>query len=223
MSQAMKQMAQAMQGQKGMGQQGMDAMTQMMDELGQMQGMAGEMNAADAAMNEALAQLAAMGSGQCSGGGSDSKDKDRLAMLSMEPGEWSAGETQGRQGNSGRSGGPGQGNGGVGPQGGEDGQLQRERVNTRNTGQGPMIASSLVEGVGIRGDSVAEFQSVVESASNAAAEALETRAVRREYHRAIQAYFGRWLPEAAQGGAPVAEEPVEDARDAGSPPAPPAP
>lgn len=220
MSQAMQQMAQAMQGQEGMGQQGMDAMGQMMSELSQMQQMAGEMNNLDQAMNEAMAQLAAMGGGSCSGG--DDKDKQRLAQMWEQPGEWSAGDTQGRQGN-GRSGGPGQGNGGRGPEGGDDADLNQERSPTRNTGQGPIIASSLVEGVGIRGDSVAEFQAVAESASNAAAEALETRQVRREYHRAIQTYFGRWLPEAARSAAPAPTGPAEDARDAGAPAAPPAP
>jgi len=213
MGQAMQQMAQAMQSQQGMGQESMDAMGQMMGELGQMQSMASEMNAADAAMNEAMAQLAFMGGGSCSGG--DSKDKDRLANMSQEPGEWSAGETQGNMG-QGRSGGPGQGDGGRGPDGGEDGQLQQERSPTRNTGQGPIIASSMVEGIGIRGDSVAEFQAVAESASTAAAEALETRQVRREYHRAIQMYFGR-LAREGQQNQPL-PPPAEDARDAGARP-----
>lgn len=213
MSQAMQQMAQAMQSQEGMSQEGMDAMSQMMGELSQMQQMSSEMNAMDAAMNEAMAQLAAMGGGSCSGG--DSKDKDRLAAMSQEPGEWSAGETQGRTGSTGRSGGAGQGDGGRGPDGGEDGQLQRERTPTRNTGQGPVIASSLVEGVGIRGDSVAEFQSVTESASTAAAEALETRQVRREYHKAVQMYFGRLAREAAEQNAPPPAGPAQDAPDAG--------
>mgnify|MGYP000060360206 CR=1 FL=1 len=218
MSQAMQQMAQSMQqgGQQGMSQESMEAMQQMMDQMSQMQGMAGEMNNMDAAMNEAMAQLAAMGAGSCSGGGeNDSKDKDMLAQFSQEPGEWSEGETQGRQGN-GRSGGPGQGNGGRGPDGGEDGQLEQQRSPTRNTGQGPVIASSLVQGVGIRGDSVAEFQSVTESASTAAAEALETRSVRREYHKAVQMYFGRLAQEAARERAPVPAGPAEDAPDAGS-------
>ena len=165
----------------------MSAMQQMLDELSQMQQMSDAMAASEAAMNEAMAQLMAMGGGACSAG--DSKDKDRLMALSQQAGEWSAGETQGNQG-AGNSGGPGQGDGGVGPDGGEDGQLERHRSPTRNTGQGPIIASTLVDGVGIRGDSVAEFQAVAAAASAAAAEALETRQVRREYHRAIQAYFG---------------------------------
>lgn len=221
MSQSMQQMAQAMQqaGQQGaMSPEAMEAMQAMMDQMNQMQGMASEMNNMDAAMNEAMAQLAAMGSGSCSGGGDD-KDKDRLANMSQEPGQWSEGETQGRTG-SGQSGGPGQGDGGRGPDGGEDGQLEQQRSPTRNTGQGPVIASSLVEGVGIRGNSVAEFQSVTESASTAAAEALETRAVRREYHKAVQTYFGRLAAEAARTAPPTPAGPAEDAPDAGAAPRP---
>lgn len=188
MGQCMSQMAQAMsESSQGLSPDAMSAMQQMLDELSQMQQMSDAMAASEAAMNEAMAQLMAMGGGACSAG--DSKDKDRLMALSQQAGEWSAGETQGNQG-AGNSGGPGQGDGGVGPDGGEDGQLERHRSPTRNTGQGPIIASTLVDGVGIRGDSVAEFQAVAAAASAAAAEALETRQVRREYHRAIQAYFG---------------------------------
>ena len=219
MGQSMQQMAQAMQGQQGqqgepgMGEGGMQAMQQMLDQMSQMQQMAGEMNNLDSAMNEAMAQLAAMGSGACQGGEGD-KDKDRLAALwDQESTNWSEGETQGRTG-SGVGGGPGQGDGGRGPSGGEDGTLERHRSNVRNTGQGPVIASSLVEGIGIRGDSVAEFQAVAETASNAAAEALETRQVPREYRRSVQAYFGRLAEEAARQNQPAPQEPAQEAPDA---------
>ncbi|MCA9287886.1 MAG: hypothetical protein KDA05_04830 [Phycisphaerales bacterium] len=220
MGQSMQQMAQAMQGQQGqqgeqgMGQEGMQAMQQMLDQMSQMQQMAGEMNNLDSAMNEAMAQLAAMGAGQCQGGGEGNKDKDRLAALwDQEASNWGEGETQGRTG-TGPGGQAGQGDGGRGPSGGEDGNLQQHRSNVRNTGQGPVIASSLVDGIGIRGDSVAEFQAVAETAGNAAAEALETRQVPREYRRSVQAYFGRLAQEAARQSQQPPQEPAQDAPDA---------
>lgn len=68
--------------------------------------------------------------------------------------------------------------------------------NGQNRG-GPVIASSLVYGTQVRGESTAAFSEAVRSAETEAAEAIESRRVPREHEAAVKAYFGR-LKQAAE-------------------------
>ena len=69
------------------------------------------------------------------------------------------------------SGGPGKGMGNSPDAAPTDFMLKKERAEVQTTNEGPVIASTMVQGSQIRGESTATFSSVVESASTQAAEA----------------------------------------------------
>ena len=71
--------------------------------------------------------------------------------------------------------------------------------NNANRG-GPVIASTLVYGTQVRGESTAAFSDAVRSAETEAAEALESRRVPREHEAAVKAYFGRLKRAAESAG-----------------------
>jgi len=179
MSQAMGQMAKGMeQGDQQQASEGAQAMGEQLSQLEQMQS---EMDALEHAMSDCKSQLDALS--QCSNpGGNAGSESD--------------------QGGNGR-GGIRAGRGGV-PNLGEpsdpnaDYLLSREKAKVRVNQGGPVIASTLVYGSQIRGESSAAFASAVESASTQASEAIETRRVPRAYEAAVQRYFGR-LDQAAKG------------------------
>ena len=88
------------------------------------------------------------------------------------------------------SGGPGRGSG-LGPEEqAVDFTLRNEKA-TVNTGEGPVIASMLVQGSQIRGESTATFQQAVTAGRAEAAEAIEHSRVPRKYENAVRNYFGR--------------------------------
>ena len=185
MASAMSQMSQGM-GEQGMSQQGMQGMDEMADQLSQMEMMAEEMSGMNSALSETMKQLQAMGGqmgaqswSQCEGGG--------LGMSEPGPtGSWRGGDQIGMGPGSG---GPGQGMG-EGPEAeATDFALQREKASVQ-TVQGKIIASRLVFGEQVRGESMATFKAEVDSAIVEAADAIETNLVPRQYQGAVKHYFG---------------------------------
>lgn len=195
-AQAMGQMAQAMQ--QPNSQQAMDGMESMSGQLSQMEMMQSEMQSAQAAMSEVQQQLQQMGHGQCDNpGGAPGMGQSLADGQQGQSGDWQPG--QANQLGMG-SGGPGRGNG-MGPEGQPvDFIVRKERANV-DTGEGPIIASMLVQGSQVRGESRATFSTVVGSAQAQAAEALEQSRVPRRYESAVQGYFGR-LERAGEDPAP---------------------
>lgn len=187
MAQSMGQMA------AGMQQSNPDQMSQGLDsmsgQLSNMEMMQQEMNTLDQALGQCQGQLASLG--QCSGGGSgqgfgqDSKWG--------KTGQWAQGNSQGFGSGSG---GPGRGMG-AGPDAeAADYMLKKERAEVNTTNDGPVIASTMVQGTQIRGESTATFSSAVQSATTQAAEAIETKRVPRKHENAVQHYFGKLDNEA---------------------------
>lgn len=184
---AMGQMAQGLQNPSQSGQQAMDGAQAMGQQLSQMEMMQAEMQSAQMAMSEVQSQMQQMGQGMCENPGQGQGMN----------GAWRTGQNS-AMGNG--SGGPGRGNG-VGPQEQQtDYMLRTEKANV-NTGEGPVIASTLVHGAQIRGESKQTFSAVASSASAEAAEAIEHSRVPRRHESAVQHYFGR-LERAAESDAP---------------------
>jgi len=94
--------------------------------------------------------------------------------------------------------------------------LKKERADVQTTNEGPVIASTMVQGSQIKGESTATFSSVVESASTQAAEAIETKRVPRKHEAAVQQYFGR-LDKAAKEANGEKTKPAEQGSDATTP------
>lgn len=195
MAQAMDQMAQGMQ-QPGrqLDQQAMQGAMSMSGTLSGLEMAQQELNALNAAMSQAQGQLdrlsAAMAEGgmsQCFGGG-QGKGQGQI-------GRWAEGYALG---SGGGSGGPGRGNGASPEAEPADFAWQKEKANVA-TKDGPIIASMMVQGSQIRGESSAEFGAVVSAATVEMAEAIETRRIPREHESAVQHYFGR-LEAAANRG-----------------------
>ena len=78
-----------------------------------------------------------------------------------------------------------------------DYMLKKERADVQTTNEGPVIASTMVQGSQIRGESTATFSQAVQSATTQAAEAIETKRIPRKHESAVQEYFGR-LDQAAE-------------------------
>ncbi len=194
---AMSQMAQGLQNESQQGgQQSMDGAQAMSQQLSQMEMMQAEMQSAQMAMSECQSQMAQMGQGMCENPGSGQGMN----------GAWRMGQSTSMGSGSG---GPGRGNG-VGPQEQQTDYMVRTEKANVNTGEGPVIASTLVHGAQIRGESRQTFSAVASSASAEAAEAIEHSRVPRRHEAAVQHYFGR-LERAATSGDDAAGE-----ADAGS-------
>lgn len=180
MSESMSQMAQGMQNQdQSQAQQGAESMSEQLSALENMQS---EMQSLENAMQQTQQQLQQLAECQNPGMGD------------------SAGE-QTAQGNG--VGGLRAGSGGVPDFGGEPNQpqgdytLSREQTRVNIQEGGPIIASTLVQGAQVKGESTAAFSSAVKSAKTRASEAIETKRVPREYESAVQKYFGRLEEDAA--------------------------
>lgn len=207
MSQAMGQMAQGMQsGSEPQMGQGLEAMS---GQLSNMEKMQSEMQSLEAAMGECSGQMASLcenpGTGQASGQGSHWGPN----------GQFMRGETM-SQGSG--SGGPGKGMGAGPDEQATDFVLKNEKATVNTTGQGPVIASTLVYGSQVRGESTASFSAAVTSAQARAAEAIETKRVPREHEQAVKAYFGR-LRDAANaesGATKTGDAPAQQGEDAGN-------
>ncbi|MBM4108203.1 MAG: hypothetical protein FJ255_05250 [Phycisphaerae bacterium] len=182
LGQALSDMARAMAQQGGLGQQGAEAMAEAGQALSDMEMLSQEMNGLSAALEETQAQLESLcegGSGQCDG--------DMMMAGAAGIGEWEEGESD-RQGTG--SGGPGKGMGPSTADSPASFKIDKTKQNVGNKG-GPIIASRLVFGEQVKGESVAEFASAVESGTHSAAEALESNVIPRELHNAVKHYFGR--------------------------------
>ncbi len=188
MSQAMGQMAQGMQsGNPQQAAAGSDAMNAQLSDLENMQQ---EANSLESAMNQAQQQLNELS--QCSGGGSNPGGGQQAQWASS--GQFAEGNSQGLGSGSG---GPGQGLG-AGPQEqGADFTINKEHASVRTTSEGPVIASTMVNGSQIIGESTAVFSDAVTNAKTQASEAIETKRIPRQYESAVQSYFGR-LDKAAK-------------------------
>lgn len=207
MSQAMGQMAQGMQaGNESQAGEGLDSMGGQLSNLEQLQS---EMASLEQAMGECQGQMAGMcenpgnGMGQTAGQGSQWGNN----------GQFQQGQAMSQGSGSGKA---GQGLGAGPDEAAADFVLKTEKANVSTTGEGPVIASTLVYGSQVRGESTAAFSEVVGSAEAQAAEAIETKRVPREHEEAVKAYFGR-LKKAAeqQSGTPATSKPAEQGKDAG--------
>lgn len=199
LGQALSDMARAM-GQQGgsLGQMGAEAMAMAGQALSEMEMLSQEMDALGAALEETQAQLASL----CQGGSGGRCEGD--LMMAGEPriGEWAEGESD-RMGSG--SGGPGKGMGPSTADSPADFKIDRTRQQVAHKG-GPIIASRLVFGEQVRGESVAELAEAVQSGTHSAAEALESHVIPRELHAAVKHYFGR-LESRVKAQTPTATEP----------------
>ncbi len=198
MAQAMRQIAQAMgeqgqqQGQQGQSQRASQGMDQLGQSLSEMEQLAQDMAGLDETFQQAMAEMASLG---------ESMGQESWAQLAGgmqgegQPGDWRPGDPQdGGQG----SGGPGQQGGSRSPEAQEAPFTLEARRSPVHTRGGPVIGSRFVYGEQVVGEARAGFTEAVEQSGKAAAEALETRRVPREYHDAVKRYFGR-LERTARG------------------------
>jgi len=204
MASAMGQMASAMSDQGQQGQQGEQgqAMSAMSDQLSAMEAAQQEAQNLAAAMGECQSQMSKLGQ-----------------SMGQNPGEGAGqcfGGSQGQfaEGDSNKAGqgmgGPGRGQGGAMDSQETEFALEQVKQNVANNG-GPIISETIVFGAQVRGESKAGFQAAVSEARAVSSEALESKAVPRQYSDAIQHYFGR-LEAVAKGTKPTEakEEPKKD-------------
>ncbi len=190
MSQAIGQMAQGMQnGDPQQAAAGSDAMNAQLSDLENMQQ---EMQSLESAMSQAQQQLDQLA--QCSNPGSNPGQGGGQQGQWPSTGQFSQGESS--QFGSG-SGGPGKGLGMSPEEQGADFTIKKEHAEVRTTSEGPVIASTMVQGSQIKGESTAAFSDAIQSATTEASEAIETKRIPREYESAVQSYFGR-LDKAAK-------------------------
>lgn len=203
MSQAMGQMAQGMQA--GSEQQAGEGLESMSGQLSNMEKMQSEMQSLEQAMGECSSQMA----GMCENPGNGQGTANGQGSQWGPNGQFQQGQSMSQGSGSGNA---GQGLG-TGPQEqATDFVLKNEKAKVNTTGDGPVIASTLVYGSQVRGESTAAFSEVVKSAEAQAAEAIETKRVPREHEEAVKAYFGR-LQKAANEQSGTAK-PAESGKDA---------
>lgn len=205
MAQAMGQMAAGMQ--QSNPSEMADGLESMSGQLSDMENIQQEMQSLDMAMSNASAQMDKLG--QCNGGGQGFGENPSSGG---GVGKFSQGDSQGFGKGSG---GPGQGMGGGLDAKATDFMLKKERADVQTTNDGPVIASTMVQGSQIRGESTATFSNAVSSASTQAAEAIETKRVPRKHESAVQQYFGR-LDKAAKDANGEKTEPAQQGEDAKS-------
>jgi hypothetical protein len=95
-----------------------------------------------------------------------------------------------------------------------DYMLKKERAEVNTTDEGPVIASTMVQGSQIKGESKATFSNTVSSATTQAAEAIETKRVPRKHENAVQHYFGKLDQKAKEASGEA--EPAPQGSDAKS-------
>ncbi len=189
MSQAMGQMAQGMQSDSP--QQMSEGSDAMGSQLSNLENMQQEAQSLDSAMSQAQQQLDQLS--QCSNPGGQNPGGGQQGQYPSS-GQYAKGSSQ-RQGSG--SGGGGQGLGASPQEQGADFTINKEHAEVRTTAEGPVIASTMVQGSQIKGESTAVFSQAVASAKTQASEAIETKRIPREYESAVQSYFGR-LDKAAK-------------------------
>ncbi len=206
MAQAMGQMAAGMQQSNPSEMaQGLESMS---GQLSDMENMQQEMQSLESAMSECNAQLAKLG--ECNGNGQGQGFGENAKPGGT--GRFSQGNSQGfGQG----SGGPGKGMGSGPDAQATDFMLKKERAQVQTTNEGPVIASTMVQGAQIKGESTATFSDAIENAITEAAEAIETKRVPPKHEPAVQHYFGR-LDRAAKEAKGERTTPAEQGADAQS-------
>jgi len=194
MSQAMGQMAQGMQSDS---QQQMAAGSDAMgSQLSNLENMQQEAQSLESAMNQAQQQLDQLS--QCSSPGGQSPGGGQQAQW-PSTGQFSKGDSEQQGFGSGRA---GQGLGASPQEQGADFTISKEHAEVRTTAQGPVIASTMVQGSQIKGESTAVFSQAVANAKTQVSEAIETKRIPRQYESAVQSYFGR-LDKAAKKAKPT--------------------
>ncbi len=206
MAQAMGQMATGMQ--QSNPQEMSQGLESMSGQLSDMENMQQEMQSLELAMSQCNAQLAKLGQCNSNGQGQGFGENSKPGGI----GRFSQGDSQGF--------GKGSGGPGKGMDAGPDAQaadfmLKKERADVQTTNEGPIIASTMVQGTQIKGESTATFSNAVASASTQAAEAIETKRVPRKHESAVQQYFGR-LDQAAKKARSEKIAPAEQGKDAKS-------
>jgi len=206
MAAALEQMADGMSKQ-GMDQQGSQGTQAAMEQMQQMEALSQDMKAMDAAMAEIKFQMQQMGegAGECEGGGGGSGEGSG-GKSGDQPG---SGEGMGQfeEGDE-RNEGSGQGGGGVSSGGGGIGEApadekwQKRKAKTQ-LGQGPIIASTFIEGDSIKNEAMGKFQEAVEAGTKEGADAIESNTVERQHQRVVKFYFGNLQNRA--GTAPKGE------------------
>jgi hypothetical protein len=200
MGEGMSKMAQGMT-QDGLQQEGQEGMESLEKELSESEMLSEDMQNLDAALEQAKSQLAELG--ECLGG---QCDKPGQKAGKGSTGGWKPGESAGRQGSG--SGGPGQSSGGASPEAlAADFQYKKEKASVQ-TQAGAIIGSRLVYGEAVKGESTAEFSTVVEAGSREASEAMESMQIPREFHDAVKHYFGR-LERKVKKETPAAPVPAQ--------------
>lgn len=164
------------------GGSGMQGMNELAGQLSAAEMLQQEMAGLKAAQGVLTAQLTTLG--QCQGGSSDMMDiyKRLTASAGMGAG-------------AGKGVGPGAGRSGTGGGPAPDPlttpySLNTDRAKTNFDPETPIIGETLVRGTQVRGEASQELREAVHASSEAAAEAIETKAIPREYHDAIKHYFG---------------------------------
>lgn len=208
MAQAMGQMASGMQ--QSNPSETAEGLESMSGQLSDMENLQQEMESLESAMNQTSQQLQQLS--ECTNPG----DGDGNGQGFGENAQWGS-NGQYSEGNTDQfgkgSGGPGKGMGNSPDAAPTDFMLKKERAEVQTTNEGPVIASTMVQGSQIRGESTATFSSVVESASTQAAEAIETKRVPRKHEAAVQQYFGT-LDQAAKKAKGEQTKPAEQGKDA---------
>ncbi len=216
MSEMMSQMSQAMsQSPSEMGQmsqEAMQAMEGMQGALSEMEMMSMDMQQAEAMMGEAMDQLAQMsGSGDGEGqGGMGMSESD--GMGGTQP--FSEGPTNISQGNG--SGGPGQG-GGRAPGPEQAATKWKTEKDLGVLGPGRTIGETYVDGLGIKNESVVQFQAAIAQAEQEVAESIEGNRLPREYQDAVKHYFGRLKKKVETQKAPEQETPDDPPAESDAP------
>ncbi|MDX9911503.1 MAG: hypothetical protein RBS39_06710 [Phycisphaerales bacterium] len=183
MSSAMSQMAQGMSSQ-GMSQSGASAMSELSEQLSAAEMAQMELASLEAAMSECNAQMTSLG--QKMGSASWAQCNNPGDSAAQAAGNSAGGRKAGVGGTPNL-----EGNAGVDT----DFGIEERKAGTQ-TRQGPIIATTVVEGMQVKGESRAAFAEAVETGASAAAEAVSTMQVPREYQDSVKRYFGRLEREA---------------------------
>ncbi len=161
----MQQCAECMNNGEGL-QQAMQNMGDMLSEMDMMQS---ELEAAGAAQSQITQQLASLSEMFGEGGGQGaSKPFDMFDLFAPK----------------------GRGEGGMQMEEAEADFTTRKEKSKTKTVPGAIIARRLVNDTQVRGESRAEFAEAVEAGEATAAEAIDNKAIPREFHDAVKRYFG---------------------------------
>lgn len=151
------------------GGSGMEGMSMMAGQLSAAEMLQQEMNGLKAAQGVLSKQLQSLG--QCMG----SSDMMDIYKRFLEQGTG--------------SGSPGLGGGKAPSPTPADYKLSPERANTKFDPDTPIIGQTLARGTQLRGQASQELREAVHASSDAAAEAIETKVIPREFHDAVKHYF----------------------------------